>query len=179
VLALWLIGLGIEVIWNPPRQPQKNGVVERSQGTAKRWTEPRACADVAELQGRLDEADALQRQAYPYVQQRSRMEVWPQLAHSGRDYDPAREAKQWQLERVLEHLSGYAVVRRVDCCGKVSLYDRLRYVGIGQAGRPVTVLFDPERREWVFADAAGRQIRSQPAEEIQAAAIRAMWAKRR
>ena len=41
-LALWLIGLGIEVIWNPPRCPQANGVVERSQGTGKRWAEPEA-----------------------------------------------------------------------------------------------------------------------------------------
>src|ERR671934_175688 len=36
-LALWLLGLGIELHWNPPRQPQRNGVVERSQGTGKRW----------------------------------------------------------------------------------------------------------------------------------------------
>ena len=28
--ALWLVGLDIGVIWNPPRRPQDNGVVERS-----------------------------------------------------------------------------------------------------------------------------------------------------
>jgi hypothetical protein len=176
VLALWLLGLGVEVTWNPPRQPQKNGVVERSQGTAKRWAEPGACDSVAQLQRRLDEADALQRDAYPYVGQRSRSQVWPHLRHSGRRYAAAREAQQWQLRRVLQHLGGYAVRRRVDCCGKVSLYDRLRYVGVAQAGRWVTVLFDPERVEWVFADDAGRQVRSQPAEEMQAGRIRALWA---
>ena len=39
-LELWLAGLGVEVRANPPRRPQDNGVVERSQGTGKRWAEP-------------------------------------------------------------------------------------------------------------------------------------------
>ena len=178
VLALWLLGLGSAVIWNPPRQPQKNGVVERSQGTAKRWAEPEQCDSAAELQGRVDESDALQRDAYPYVGGRSRSQVWPQLAHSGRGYRVEHEAERWCLRRVLDHLGGYAVVRRADCSGKVSLYDRLRYVGVAQAGRLVTVQFDPERREWVFADASGRQVRSQAAEEMEADAIRSLWAAR-
>jgi hypothetical protein len=177
VLALWLLGLGLTVVWNPPRQPQQNGVVERSQGTAKRWAEPEACDSVAELQGRLDEADRLQREAYPYVGGRSRSQVWPQLAHAGRPYSAAGEAAQWRLGPVLAHLGEYAVVRRVDGSGKVSLYDRLRYVGVRQAGRAVVVQFDPERCEWVFTDEAGRQIRSHPAEEMQADRIRSLWSE--
>jgi hypothetical protein len=47
---------------------------------------------------------------------------------------------------------------------------------VAHAGRWVSVLFDPERVEWVFVDEAGRQLRSQPAEEIQAGCIRALWA---
>src|SRR5262249_58025385 len=114
-------------------------------GTAKRWAEPEQCASIAALQRRLDEADALQREAYPYVRGQSRSAVWPQLRHSGRGYTAAGERRRWRWQRVLAHLGGYAVVRRVDGWGKVSLYDRLRYVGVGQAGRQVTVLFDPER----------------------------------
>src|SRR5688500_11212947 len=47
-LALWLIGLGVDLWWNPPRRPQDNGVVERSQGTGKRWGEPHTCASACE-----------------------------------------------------------------------------------------------------------------------------------
>ncbi|MBV8318944.1 MAG: DDE-type integrase/transposase/recombinase, partial [Planctomycetaceae bacterium] len=36
-LALWLIGLGVNMIWNKPRCPQMNGVVERSQGVTQQW----------------------------------------------------------------------------------------------------------------------------------------------
>ena len=38
---------------------------------------PGQCGSLAQLQRRLDEADALQRDAYPYVGQRSRSEAWP------------------------------------------------------------------------------------------------------
>src|SRR5437016_12462632 len=66
-LALWLLGLEVATLPNPPRRPQDNGVVERSQGTAKRWAEPGACADARELQRRLREMDQIQRQEYPSV----------------------------------------------------------------------------------------------------------------
>jgi hypothetical protein len=66
-LALWLFGLGVEVIWNPPRRPQDNGVVERSQGTGKRWSEPPTCDGPAELQRRIDDLDEIQRAEYPSV----------------------------------------------------------------------------------------------------------------
>ena len=53
-LALWLIGLGVEMIRNTPNCPQENGVVERSQGTGNRWCEPWTCEATTELQSRLE-----------------------------------------------------------------------------------------------------------------------------
>ncbi len=87
-LALWLIGLEVGLDWNPPARPQDNGVVERSQGTAKRWGEPQTCDSPEELQRRLEELDGIQRQEYPSVGGRSRLEAYPGLAHSGRAYTP-------------------------------------------------------------------------------------------
>ncbi len=86
-LALWLIGLGVDVIWNPPRRPQDNGVVERSQGVAWNWAEPDRCHDAAKLQWRLDQEDRVQRECYPYGSFRSRLEAYPSLRHSGRLYN--------------------------------------------------------------------------------------------
>lgn len=170
-LALWLIGLGLGVDWNPPRRPQDNGVVERSQGTAKRWAEPGACATAAELQRRLEEMDGIQRQEYPSVRGRSRLEAFPGLAHSGRAYTPAWERAHWSLAAVAAHLAGYAVPRRVDKSGTVSVYNRNPYVGKNHAGKGVHVMFDPEAIEWIFADEKGQQLRSRPAAEISREAI--------
>lgn len=165
-LALWLVGVDVGVVWNPARQPEKNGVVERSQGTGKRWAEPETCATAEELQGRLAEADAIQRDKYPSSAGQSRREAFPGLAHSGRPYSLAWERRCWDLGKVLAHLAGYAVPRRVDRSGMVSLYNRGHDVGTLHQGKVVFVMLDPKRREWVFADDRGQQVRCQPAEQI-------------
>ena len=106
-LELWLAGLGVGARFIPPRRPQDNGVVERSQGTARRWAEPGACASPGQLQRRLREMDALQRERYPACGGRSRLEAHPGLAHSGRQYSAAWERRRWDLGRALEHLAGF------------------------------------------------------------------------
>ncbi len=105
-LALWLIGLGVAVDWDPPRRPQDKGVVERSQGTAKRWAEPSAWASAAELPCRLEEMDDVQRRAYPNVRGRSRWEAFPKLAPSGRADSRAWERTPWSLAAVTAPLAG-------------------------------------------------------------------------
>jgi len=170
-LALWLIGLDIAMFWIPPRSPQDNGVVERSQGTGKRWAEPQACASVAELQQRLAAMDRIQREAYPVKQGRSRLEVYPQLRHSGRPYTRAWEKQHWNLDRVLAHLTEYVVTRRVDKTGQVSLYNRNHYVGTLHAGKTVYVLFDPQQHEWIFADEQQHELRRKPASYLNRESI--------
>ncbi len=98
-MALWLIGLGIELFWIDPCCPQQNGVVERGQGTGQNWTEPQTCDGPEELQRRCDEMDRRQREAYPYQGEFSRWEVYPTLRHSGRKYSSRRESSQWQASR--------------------------------------------------------------------------------
>jgi hypothetical protein len=165
-LALWLIGLDLDLRFNPPRRPDKNGVVERSQGTGKRWAEPGKCATPEELQRHLDQMDAILREEYPSVKGQSRRQAFPELAHSGRSYQRTWERRHWDLEKVLAHLAEYAVVRRVDRSGMVSLYNRTRYVGKAHRGKDIYVMLDPVERAWIFADAEGRQLRSQAAAEI-------------
>lgn len=171
-LALWLIGLGIEVIWNTPRHPWENGVVERSQGTAKRWAEPRACRDPAELQARLDADDQRQRERYPVVRGLSRWELFPGLAHSGRPYREAEEGDVWSLRRTRDHLASLAAPRRVDSQGKISVYNKNLYVGSRLANQRVWVQFDPELGEWLITNDAGQQLRTRPAPEISEESLR-------
>jgi hypothetical protein len=165
-LALWLIGLGVAMIWNPPRRPQDNGVVERSQGTGKRWGEPKACRDAQELQQRLDDMDRIQREVYPSIHGQSRWQAFPALEQAHRPYSKAWEKRSWDIELVLAHLADYRVLRRADRKGQVSLYDRKHYVGKQYGGRDVYVHLDPIDREWVFTTPEGTQVRRKVAEEI-------------
>jgi hypothetical protein len=173
-LALWLIGLGVEMIWNTPNRPQENGVVERSQGTANRWCEPWTCESPEELETRLERMDRLHREVYPYRDRRSRLAFYPGLVHSGRPYAPESEARLWDWSRVNAHLSGYVVVRRVNRNGMVSIYNHGYHVGRVHQGKEVYVTFDPETNEWVFSDAMGRELRHKVAKEISPERVMAL-----
>jgi hypothetical protein len=173
-LACWLAGLGVGLVINPPRRPQKNGVIERYQGVGKSWAEPWDCGSAAELQRRLEELDRWQRELYPTADGRPRCEAYPGLKHSGRVYDPAREAAVWDLRRAWEWVGLHLVPRQVDSQGKVSLYNRPYSVGVRWGGRKIWVGFDPERGEWMFQDEKGHEIRRQAAADLSAERIRAM-----
>jgi hypothetical protein len=172
--ALWLIGLGIDMVWIPPACPQHNGVVERSQETGQNWFEPNTCEDPEELQRRADELDQRQRERYPYREGRSRLEVYPMLAHSGRKYTSRQEARQWDVTKAWAAVSRLVVTRQVDCNGSVSVYHRGRYVGKQHIGTQVYVSLDPTGPTWVIADRQGRRLRTHPADELTTERIRTL-----
>jgi hypothetical protein len=165
-LALWLIGLGVDMIWNPARRPQDNGVIERSQGTGKRWGEPETCQDADELQRRLDNMDRIQREVYPSIKGKSRWLAFPGLQHNERSYSKAWEKRSWDLQPVLDHMANDHALRCVDRKGQVWIYGRSHYVGKAHQGQDVYVFLDPVDREWVFATREGVQLRRKAAAEI-------------
>jgi hypothetical protein len=170
-LALWLIGLGVRTCWNPPRQPQKNGVVERSQGTGKRWSEPGCCGTVEELQKRLDTMDEIHRSEYVIRDGRTRTDLSPDLKHSGRTYTRRHERTLWDWSLVADHVAQYVTNRQIDSRGQVTIYKRNHYVGKAYAGQIIQSSFDPTTSEWIFRDLAGNQLRCQPAPELSQKSI--------
>jgi hypothetical protein len=151
---------------NPPRSPQDNGVVERSQGVGKQWCEPWTCGSGVELERRLEVMDRVQRERYPSVRGQSRLEAYPGLEHSGRSYDPVREETAWDLGKVWELVGLHRVPRRVDRRGKLSVYNRPYSVGVAWASQTVWVGFDPLEGAWTFQDEKGHEIRRQVAREL-------------
>ena len=108
----------------------------------------------------------IQRQEYPSIAGHSRWEAFPQLVHSGREYTPEWEQAHWSLKLAQAHLAGYAVRRRVDVAGAISLYNRRHHVGIIHKCKFVYVMFDPETQQWIVADEEGRQLSRKPAPGI-------------
>lgn len=165
-LGLWLLGLGIDMIWNPACTPQDNGVIERSNGVGAAWAEPRSCTSIRQLQRRLDEMDQIQREVYPSIKGQSRLAAYPQLKHSGRKYSRTWERQNWSYELVLAHLSEYVVIRRVASSGHVSLYARGYYVGKLHQGEDVYVWLDPTTVSWVFSSRGGTELRTHASKEL-------------
>lgn len=165
-LVLWLAGLGVVVHANPPRRPQDNGTVERSQGTGKRWGDPARVTSAPELQTVMDHMDRLQREQYPHRQGASRLVVHPGLVHSGREYEPSWEQRHWTVAPAHALLASFVVARQVDKCGAVSVYHRNRYVGKAYAGQAAFVGFDPQQQRWLFFDNEGHLLNHHEAPEV-------------
>jgi hypothetical protein len=153
-LALWLMGLGVMPDWNPARQPWLNPKVERNNGVTQQWVEVDACPDHATLEERLAWACRLQREQYPALAGRARLETYPELIQIGRPYSDESEPALWQLGRVDAFLASRSWRRRADRYGTIWLYNRGRCLGKAHAGKEVQVGFDPETRHWVVSDSA-------------------------
>ena len=187
-LALWLLGLGVGLVYNPPRSPKHNCFVERLQGLAEPWAEPASCASVEEYQRHLDWAIKVQREEYPAIpsrsasanepadgqasgngranERRTRLQAYPELAVVRRPYEPEREAEIWRLERVKEYLAQGCWRRKVNKVGQITIYRRALTVGHAYRGRTVLVTLDPLTNDRVIQEANGNELARHQATEI-------------
>jgi hypothetical protein len=178
-LALWLIGLGVGVIWNPAGQPTCNPKVERCNGLTQQWGELRRCADRAAAAAVLAQVARIQREEYPAIRGRTRSEVFPGLKAPRRAYRRSREAALWDLCRVDAFLARGCWKRRVDCNGRISIYGHGRSVGRAWAHQEVGLRFEASSRCWIASNQAGELIKQIPASELTREQIIALAVSRR
>jgi hypothetical protein len=169
----------VELSWIPPGQPQKNGTIERGNGVMQQWADPPACRSRAELRSRLERECLIQRERYPAVGGRARMQAYPALRHSGRPYDPRREGELWELGRVDRFLSAGVYYRRANARGAIWLYGWERSLGRAHRGQEVSIRFDPGPRQWLVSDHQGRELRRLSADELSRRRILALTVGRR
>jgi hypothetical protein len=178
-LALWLIGLGVGVIWNPAGRPTCNARVERCNGLTQQWGELHRCTDRRQAARALARVARIQREEYPALRGRTRMEVFPQLRAPRREYRRAREEALWDLARVDAFLARGCWKRRVDCNGRISIYGHGRSVGRAWARQEVALRFEAPSRCWMVSNQAGELIKQIPASELTRERIMALAVSRR
>jgi hypothetical protein len=160
--------------WIPPREPQYNGKVERSNGVTQQWAEPSFCASRPELQERLDRACLLQRERYPSVAGRPRIEAFPGLGRIERPYHADYEETIWDLSRVDRFMGEQVLHRRANAKGAIGLYGWGRGLGRVHRGKEVFVRFNMFSREWVVSDHQGQELKRLSAEELSRERILAL-----
>jgi hypothetical protein len=168
---LWLVGLGISVVWSRPHHPQDNGKVERSHRTLQAWSAPTYCRSLQQLQQSVDRAIYLQRQLYPQPDGQTRWQQFPALAQPQRPYRIAQEPQLWSLQRVYHYLEQWQWQRKVDSSGRISLYNRNYPVARACANQPVWVHFEANSAAWVMLDATGQEVGRSIALEINPTTI--------
>lgn len=145
-LALWLIAHDVDMIWNKPRCPQMNGVVEHLQDTSSRWAEIDGCASYQVLQRRLDEEAHVQRAVFPVsrLDKQTRLQAFPQLDKSTRTWDPAA----FRPQRVYDFLAKKIFPRKVSASGQITHFGQKFSVGAPLKGLVVQVKLNAQSLEW-------------------------------
>ncbi len=178
-VSLWLIGPGVEPIWNPPARPARNPKVERCNGLTQQWGELRTCTGWRQAARRLEWAGRVQREEYPAIRGRPRIEAFPAPRAPRRAYQRAGERAAWDLARVGAFLARGCWRRLVDCIGRISIYGHGRSIGRPRAGREVLLRFEASSRLWVVSDPNGEEIKRLPATELTRGRILAPAVSRR
>jgi hypothetical protein len=178
-LALWLIGLGVEPIWNPAGRPTCNPKVERCNGLTQQWGELHTCTDCEQAAAVLAEVGRIQREEYPAIRRRTRMEAFPQLGTPRRAYRPDREEAMWDRSRVDAFLARGCWRRQADCNGRISIYGHGRSVGRCWARHEMVVRFDASSRCWSVSGPKGEELKRVPASELTRERIMALAVSRR
>ena len=155
-LALWLIGLGIKMIWNPPRSPRCNAKVERMQATTARWVEVKSCRSCEELQQKLDQAARLQREHYRprRLGGKSRQQVYRALANNTRHYHSGR----FDVKTVYRYLSQVTFRRKVNKAGFFTFYAQGIYVGTAYKAQSLEISFDNRKKCFHLCDETNRPL---------------------
>lgn len=159
-LALWLIALGIKVIWNRPRTPQQNAKVERGQGVLGNWTEFEKASDAFDLQIRLWQQADFYNYHFPIrrLKNQKRIEAFPNLAFSGRPWRP----QNFKLQRALDFLAQGSWERKVTTNGQVLIYGSRFSVGRTYRHQRVSIKICPTQNQWNVFDASGNLIKAKP-----------------
>lgn len=163
-LALWLIGLGIQIIFNRPRRPTDNAKVERMQQTTKNWADITKAANGAALQHQLDEALINQR-AYYKVRRlagKTRLQAFPQIINNPRLYlnDLEFELELFDTTKVYQAIAKWQFVRQLSKSGQFSLYNQIYYVDYKRAKTYVIIKLNIDNLEWTIVDTNGNNLRS-------------------
>lgn len=161
ILAMWVMSLGVKVIWNRPRQPQDNAKVERSQGILARWSETDRSLNPSMLKAQLQKAITCHNQYYPVsrLRNKTRIQAFPQLLqHTGRAYQPEKAS----IQSILDLLARQSWERRVSKKGQINLFNHRFLIGAPYKHQWVNIHLNPLNNHWIIYDQNARQIKSVP-----------------
>lgn len=148
-LNLWLVSIGIEVVFNAPHSPQQNGSVECTQRISYNWANPKSCKNPDCLQQALnhvssDHINVLRRRR---ENDQTRAIQYPQINSNPKQYIPQNVDPQ----KVKDHLAGYCWEKEVYGNGRIGIFSKKWNIGRKYARQKVVISYDKTTNEWDVA----------------------------
>ena len=145
-LALWLIGIDIDMIFNKPRTPQANAKVERMQDISARWADLYKAPNIKQLQNNLDTEALFQRTLFPVsrLKNQTRIALFPELETSQRIFDK----HFFDEKRVYEYLAKKIYVRVISTTGQIAHFGQRVSIGLKYKHQAVEIKLDTIKMVW-------------------------------
>jgi transposase len=173
-LHLWLIALGVELVFGRFAQPTDQAEVERMhQLMTNQSLVGSSFASLTSLQAQLDQDLAFVNTALPCrsLADRPPLALHPQAAQPRRWYQPEAERQLLDLKRVYVYLAQGRWFRRVSHNGWIALGGYRYKVGAPWAKQQVEITFDPAEALFRVNAPAGNLIRSFSPKGLSAEAL--------
>jgi transposase InsO family protein len=164
VVLLWVVGLGITPMINPPGSPTQNAQIERCNRTWREHVyEGNQHLNEEELQAFTDQAWQNRREVLPshnhHCQGKPPFIAYPELTHSGRYYSLEQEEELFDMQRVYDYLSQWEWQRTVNSSGCIYLAKVSQSVGRQFAKQIVKIHFDSKDTKFVASAVDGTELR--------------------
>jgi len=147
-LALWLIAMDIDMIFNHPNCPQMNAKVEKMQDTTQRWAEIDMCQNIEQLQTQLNEQVIVQRRDFKVTRlgNKTRLEIFPELETSRRVY----LAQDFDAQRVYNYLAKKTYRRKVSSCGQLTHFGHKIQISTKYKGQYIDIKLNAMDCTFIF-----------------------------
>ncbi|WP_169521694.1 DDE-type integrase/transposase/recombinase [Spirosoma spitsbergense] len=158
LLPLWLVGYGIEPIWNRAARPTDNAKVERAQATTANWADLATCSDIADLRQKLAQVIVTQRERYPVrrLNEQTRQQAYPTIDTPLCLF----EISHFDYQLVLAFLQRRSWHRKVSKIGVISFYYQRWFLNRSVADQWVSIRLEATSNEWVIFTDTGEFIKS-------------------
>lgn len=153
-LQLWLLGLGIELVWANAYRPTEQGVVERSHQITH-WQNNRNLdfKNMQDFQGHIDtRRQQLNHNIACATFSKAPLKAFPQAIHSKRFYNPLTEQNLFDTQKIDKYLSERKWFRKVSENHTLSLGGYVYYLPKAKKLSELTITFDEKTRNLIFHD---------------------------
>lgn len=168
-LHLWLLALGVDLVFGRHGQPTDQATVERSHQTwAWQALEGQTFADWDRLRAYLEQRRHFLNHRLPCrtLGDVPPLVAYPEALHPRRLYRPEWEAELLNVSRVYDYLAQGRWFRQVSQVGTASLGQQVYGLDVTWGREAVEITFDPMDRHLVFHSADGEREKRLPLQGI-------------
>ena len=154
ILHLWLVGLGVNLVWANAYRPTDQATVERShQVTHNQNNRTKAFKNMQDFQEHVDKRRReLNENIYCDTFQKPPLKAFPEALHSKTFYNPLTEATSFPTKRIDHYLADKKWFRKVSSNHTLSIGGQIYYLPKAKKLSELAVTFDDKTRHLIFRD---------------------------